>query len=89
MAMLGIGDYLCEACRGFDSDGIDGNHPNCSKQSWAVEWHRAIRLGEKCPYGFKPGIPSGYPVSMDRNRRRASEVMAKLGICEDETEAGF
>ena len=24
MAVLGIGDYLCEACKHFDSDGLDG-----------------------------------------------------------------
>ena len=78
MAMLGIGDYLCEACEHFDTDGEDGNHPRCSKQSLLSEWHRAVRLGESCTYGFKPGVPSGYPVSMEYNKRRAKEVMEKL-----------
>ena len=74
MAILGIGDYLCEACKHFDTDGNDGNHPNCSKQPYNVEWHRAIRLGEDCPYGYEFGIPSGYPVSMERNKERAYEI---------------
>lgn len=78
MAMLGIGDYLCEACKSFDSDGADGNHPRCSKQSLAVEWHRAIRLGQECPFGYEFGIPSGYPVSMPRNEKRAYEIKAML-----------
>ena len=78
MAILGIGDYLCEACKHFDTDGEDGNHPNCSKQPYNVEWHRAIRLGEECPYGYVFGVPYGYPVSMKRNKERAHKVKAKL-----------
>lgn len=78
MAFLGIGDYLCEACKWFDTDGEDGNHPNCSKQPYNVEWHRAIRLGEDCPFGYEFGIPSGYPVSMERNEQRSYEIKAKL-----------
>lgn len=78
MAILGFGDFLCEACRHFDTDGIDGNHPSCGKQSPSC--NRAVGLGKKCPYGFEFGVPSGYPVSMDRNRRRAYEIAAKAGI---------
>lgn len=78
MAMLGWGDYLCEACKWFDTDGIDGNHPHCCKQPYNVECIRAIRLGEECPYGYEFGIPSGYPVSMKRNELRAHEIKAKL-----------
>ena len=78
MAILGIGDYLCEACKWFDTDGADGNHPNCSKQPYNVEWHRAIRLGEECPYGYEFGVPTGYPVSMEFNKPRAYKIKAKL-----------
>lgn len=78
MAILGIGNYLCEACRHFDTDGDDGNHPSCRKQPGNVEWHRAIRLGDECPYGYEFGIPTGYPVSMKRNEQRAHEIKAKL-----------
>ena len=80
MAMLGAGDYLCEACKHFDTDGIDGNHPSCRKQSLWSDNHRAFRLGEICPYGFEFGVPSGYPVSMERNTRRAREIGKILGI---------
>ena len=80
MAMLGCDDYVCEACANFNSDGIDGNHPSCRKQSPWSDHHRAVRLGESCPYGFKAGIPCGYPVSMERNKKRAHEIMGKLGI---------
>lgn len=73
MAILGIGDYLCEACKYFDTDGNDGNHPRCDKQDY-IEPSRAIMLGEKCPYGYEFGIPSGYPVSMERNKERAYEI---------------
>ena len=78
MAILGWGDYLCEACKHFDTDGEDGNHPNCSKQPFNVEWHRAIRLGEERPYGYEFGVPFGYPVSMERNKPRAYEIKARL-----------
>lgn len=78
MAILGIGDYLCEACKYFDTDGNDGNHPNCIKQPYNVEWHRAIRLGEECPYGYEFGVPYGYPVSMEFNKPRAYRIKAKL-----------
>ena len=78
MAILGIGDYLCEACRHFDTDGNDGNHPSCAKQGWTLN-ARAIRVGERCPYGYEFGIPSCYPVHAERNERRAYEVKAKLG----------
>ena len=80
MAMLGIGDYLCEACKHFDSDGIDGNHPCCGKQSAWSEHHRAVRVDERCSYGFEFGVPIGYPVSMERNRQRAYEIGKMLGI---------
>lgn len=81
MAILGIGDYLCEACKHFNTDGNDGNHPYCIKQLGigVGEPNRAIRLDEKCPYGFEFGVPSGYPVSMKRNEERAREIMELLG----------
>ena len=78
--MLGLGDYLCEACKYFDTDGDDGNHPFCKRQSY-VEYGKeclAILIGEECPFGFVFGIPSGYPVSMERNRKRAYEILAML-----------
>ena len=79
MAILGWGDYLCEACKNFDTDGIDGNSPSCRKQPYEPgKRDRAIRLGEECPFGFEFGIPTGYPVSMERNERRAYEIKAKL-----------
>lgn len=76
MAMLGIGDYLCEACKHFDTDGSDGNHPSCAKQGLSS---MSVSLGQECPYGYEFGVPSGYPVSMERNRERAYEIKAKLG----------
>ena len=84
MAMLGLGDYLCEACRNFDSDGNDGNHPVCCKQHVIAGDHRAIRLGEECPYGYEFGVPDGYPVSRERNKKRAYEIKAKLDELEDQ-----
>ena len=77
MAMLGIGDYLCEACRWFNTDGEDGWHPRCYKQDGLNDM--AIRLGEDCPFGYEFGVPSGYPVSMKRNEERAYEVKAMNG----------
>lgn len=81
MALLGWGDYLCEACKHFDTDGNDGNHPFCCKQvgMGMGEPNVAVRLGEDCPYGYEFGIPSGYPVSMERNEQRAHEIKAMLG----------
>lgn len=75
MAILGWGDYLCEACKHFDTDGDDGNHPFCRKQG--DEPAKAVRLGEDC-LGYEFGIPSGYSVSMRRNESRAYEIKAKL-----------
>lgn len=51
MAMLGIGDYLCEACKHFNTDGADGNHPYCCKQGG--EPNKAVRIDWKCPYGYE------------------------------------
>ena len=81
MAMLGIGDYLCEACRNFDTDGNDGNHPYCRKQGGIGmgEPNMAVPLGEECPYGYEFGMPTGYPASIERNEERAHEIRAKLG----------
>lgn len=76
MAILGFGDYLCEACKHFDTDGADGNHPSCAKQGLSSA---AVCLGQECPYGYEFGIPTGYPVSMERNRERAYEIKAKMG----------
>lgn len=80
MAILGFGDYLCEACKHFNTDGNDGNHPFCYKQSGTGVGggDRAIRLGEGCPFGYEFGIPSGYPQSVSRNAPRAYEIKAKL-----------
>ena len=80
MALLGWGDYLCEACKHFDTDGNDGNHPFCCKQvgMGMGEKNKAVRLGEDCPFGYEFGIPSGYPVSMERNEQRSYEIKAKL-----------
>lgn len=52
MAILGFGDYLCEAYKHFNTDGNDGNHPFCYKQSGTGVGcgDRAIRLGEECPF---------------------------------------
>jgi len=83
MAFLGIGDYLCEACKHFDTDGADGNHPSCAKQGLSSI---AVRLGQKCPYGYEFGIPSGYPVSMKRNEQMAHEIKAKLDELRDDAE---
>ena len=80
MAFLGAGDYLCEACQFFDTDGVDGNHPECSKQGW---FPVAVRLGERCPYGYEPGIPNGYPVSVERNKKRAQEIMERINMSID------
>lgn len=81
MAMLGFGDYLCEACKHFDTDGNDGNHPYCRKQRGIGIGgsNAAVRLGQECPYGFEFGIPTGYPVSIERNRKRAYEIKEKMG----------
>lgn len=79
MAMLGIDDYLCEACANFNTDGIDGNHPSCSKQKFAGGRCKCVRVGETCPYGFEAGVPSGYPVSMKRNKERYEKIIAMLG----------
>ena len=85
MAFLGLGDYLCEACKHFDTDGNDGNHPSCAKQGgeWSDNPQRAIPLGEECPYGYEFGVPGGYPVSMERNERRAKEVRAMMELGPD------
>ena len=79
MAMLGTDDCLCEACKWFNTDGIDGNHPFCTKQMFS-ERCCSIRVDEKCTYGFEAGVPSGYHVSIERNKRMAHEILAKLGI---------
>lgn len=80
MAILGFGDYLCEACKSFDTDGIDGNHPNCAKQMWgSSQAHRVVKLGDECPFGYEFGVPRGYPVSMKRNEERAYEIKAIMG----------
>lgn len=79
MAFLGIGDYLCEACRWFDTDGEDGNHPYCIRQSYVDTTPCiAVRVGEKCRFGYEFGVPSGYPVSIKRNRERAYEIKAMI-----------
>ena len=80
MAMLGWGDYLCEACKYFNTDGNDGNHPFCCKQvvMGMGEPNEAVRLGEDCLFGYEFGIPSGYPVSKERNERRSYEIKVKL-----------
>lgn len=76
MAILGFGNYRCEACRHFESDGDDGNHPYCKKQ--IIYESKAVRVDQECPM-YEFGIPSGYSCSMDRNERRAYEVKAMMG----------
>lgn len=76
MAILGSGDYLCELCRFFNTDGIDGNHPYCMKQD--IDSSKAVKLDEPCPYGWKYGIPTGYPSSIESNRKRARELLNKI-----------
>lgn len=79
MAILGLGDYLCEACKWFDTDGNDGNHPYCRRQSYVdTPPCIAVRLGDECPFGYEFGVPSGYPVSKEDNERRAYEIKAIL-----------
>lgn len=80
MAMLWFDRYKCEACKHFDTDGVDGNHPKCSRQDPWVERHRAVGVFDLCPYGFEPGVPSCYPVHRERNKERAKEIMVALGI---------
>lgn len=79
MAILGAGDYLCEVCKHFDTDGIDGNHPECARQPAYLSYQMAVRLGDVCPYGYEYGVPSAYPCNMEHNRERAKEIMAKIG----------
>jgi len=76
--MLGIWDYLCEACMHFDTDGIDGNHPYCRRQERGDDNHLAVVLGDKCPFGYEYGIPTGFPISAERNAMRAREIKEKL-----------
>lgn len=78
MAILGFGTYLCEGCKHFNTDGNDGNHSYCVKQSFAGVGDQAIRYGEVCPFGFTFGIPRGYPVTHERNEKRAYEIKAML-----------
>jgi len=76
MAILGAGDYLCEICKYFNTDGIDGNHPYCAKQD--IDNSKAVKLGEVCSYGWKLGVPSGYPSSIESNRKRAMQLLDKI-----------
>lgn len=62
-----IKEIKCYACENFDTDGIDGNHPWC-------RFSRApVFIDEDCPH-YNFGIPSGYPVSMERNTEKAYEI---------------
>ena len=75
--MIGQSAYRCEACRHFDTDGIDGNHPSCREQSFYPHV-KMIRINEECPFGYEFGIPSCYPVNMDRNKERAYKVKTMM-----------
>ena len=84
--MLNLKYYLlCHACRYFDTDGNDGNHPSCRKQgdnSFYFDMEKPqhfTRIGEECPYGYEFGVPFGYPPSIKRNEVIAYEIKAALG----------
>lgn len=71
MAVLGFGDYRCEACRNFDADGLDGNHPSCIHG-----------LGPKCVTDecdrFELGIPFGYEAGREDRAERAHRIAEML-----------
>ncbi len=71
MAILGAGDYRCEACKNFDADGIDGNSPSC------VFGIGAKRLTDECD-AFEFGIPRGYEATDKDRAERAHRVTEML-----------
>lgn len=74
--MIGRNDFLCEACKNFNTDGIDGNHPYCViKMNFRS--FSAVHISERCP-SYEPGVPIGYRVSMSRNEKRAKEIFTKM-----------
>ena len=75
VAILGIGAYKCEACKHFDSEGDDGNHPRCFKQGRESV---AIRINDDCPFGYEFGIPLCWPSRFEETADRAYEVMEMM-----------
>jgi hypothetical protein len=71
MAMLGVGDYRCEACKNFDADGIDGNSPSC------IFGIGAKHVTDECGI-FALGIPYGYEATHGRRLGRALKVTEML-----------
>lgn len=72
-------EYLCQACKNYDTDGIDGNSPFCRNQPYEHGKHRrVIPLGEECPFGFEPGVPTSYPAGQAWNKERAEKILAML-----------
>lgn len=71
MAVLGFGNYRCEACCNFNADGLDGNHPYCIHQL------RPKRVTDECGM-FELGIPFGYEAGGKDRAKRAHEVAEML-----------
>lgn len=67
MAILGFGNYRCEACRCFDADGLDGDHPYC------IHKLGAKRVTDECGM-FELGTPCGYEVTYEDRVERARKV---------------
>lgn len=71
MAVLGFGDYRCEACRNFNADGLDGNHPFCIYQICPK------RVTDECDR-FELGIPCGYKAGDKERAERAYRIAEML-----------
>ena len=71
MAILGVGDYRCEACRNFNADGLDGNHPYCMCEFGAK------LVTDECSM-FEFGIPRGYEATDKDRAERAHRVTEML-----------
>lgn len=71
MAILGLGNYRCEACRNFNADGIDGNSSFCIYQLGAK------RVTDECGM-FELGTPCGYEVTYKYRAERARKIAEML-----------
>ena len=71
MAMLGVGDYRCEACKNFDADGLDGNHPSCMHKLGAK------RVTDECGMS-ELGTPCGYEATYEDRAERARKIAEML-----------
>lgn len=71
MAILGVGNYRCEACRNFDANGLDGNRPSCMHKLGAK------RVTDECGM-FELGTPFGYEVTYKYRAERARKVAEML-----------